>query len=123
MRALIAAVVVLALATSPSALGHQPSFVIQGDFRIGGYAVKRDGSLRGMIAAFDQPSTIRRGTRYREVCYVSWRPIGLRASFYNLGGANPCAPAEGRFGDALLTSRRWRTTVGLRVGDDVRRLR
>ena len=123
MRALIAAAVVLALATSPSALGHEPSFVIQGDFRIGGYAVKRDGSLRGMIAAFDQPSTVRRGTRYREICYVAWRPIGLRVTFYNLGGGNPCAPELGRFSRATMTSKRWRTTLGLRVGDSVQRLR
>ena len=123
MRALITAAVALALATSPSALGHQPSFVIQGDFRIGGYAVKRDGSLRGMIAAFDQPSTVRRGTRYREICYVAWRPIGLRVTLYNLGGSNPCLPATGHFSEALMATRIWRTSMGLRIGDSLARLR
>ncbi|MDQ3670621.1 MAG: hypothetical protein M3377_10150 [Actinomycetota bacterium] len=124
MRAFLSALVIAAaLTTAPAALARSASFVIQADHKIGPYAVRKDGSLRGVIAAYGDPSSVRRHARYREICDVLWRPIGLRITFYNLGGGNPCAGATGRFGEATMTSTRWRTSIGLRVGDSLARLR
>jgi hypothetical protein len=111
----------LALAAASSALAA--SFVIQGDYRIGGYAVKADGSLAGAIDQFGQPTSIRRDARFREFCYVRWAGLGMRMTLYNLGGVNPCRPSAGRFSDALITGRRWRTANGLAMRDSLARLR
>jgi hypothetical protein len=93
--------------------------VILGDAVIGGFRVQKDGSLAGAIAALGQPSSkqLRSGT-----CYVKWTSAGVRMTFYNLGGANPCGP-RGRFGTATITGREWRTSKGLRVGASVSAIR
>ena len=115
---------VIALALAPLADAGDRTRVILGDSRLGSYRVKVDGSLAGAVAAFGEPSRIRRGSRYREFCYVSWRQLGPRIIFYNLGLANPCQPQSGRFYEATITSRAdWRTSKGLRIGDAVRGLR
>ena len=118
MRALATATAALVVAAIAAAAS--PARVIQGDYRIGTFAVKRDGSLRGMLRAFGDPSSVR---RRGEVCFLAWRAVGLRATFYNLGGFDPCAAARGRFGTATITGRAWRTSIGLRVGDPLHRLR
>jgi hypothetical protein len=102
-----------ALALAPSAAAR--SFVIQGDYKLGGYAIKRDGSLAGAISEFGRPTSIRRNAA-RE-CVVRWRPLGLRIVFYNLGGRDACKPQYGRFSEALITGGQWRTANGLRMGD------
>jgi hypothetical protein len=89
-----------------------PSFVVTGDTRIGSFAVKADGSLGGAIRAFGHPRLRRTG----EACAATWRSYGLTMSFYNLGGANPCAPRFGRFSRAVMHGTRWRTDKGLRIG-------
>ena len=123
MRALVSTLVVAFALAAPSALARSASFIIQADHKIGPYSVRQDGSLRGVIASYGDPSSVRRHPRYREICHVGWSPIGLSITFYNLGGANPCAGATGRFGEATMTTTRWRTSVGLRVGDSLARLR
>jgi hypothetical protein len=100
------------LALPAAAAGR--SFVIQGDHTIGGYAVKRDGSLQGAIREFGRPTSLQ---GREEFCTARWPALGLRIVFYNLGGQNPCLPRYGRFSDALLTGKRWRTSSGLRIGD------
>lgn len=113
-RCLLLAGLTLALAV-PAASAAPSSYVIQGDYRIDGYAVKANGKLAGAVAAFGQPGSLRRGPR--ENCAARWPSLGLRIGFYNLGGANPCRPETGFFGSALVTGRRWRTANGLRIGD------
>jgi hypothetical protein len=114
-------VLVVAAAALALGAGGVSSFVIQGDHKIGGYAVKADGSLRGAVREFGAPSSRRR--RFQATaCDVRWRDLGLRIEFYNLGGTDACSGA-GRFLRATITSRRWRTAKGLRVGDSVARLR
>jgi hypothetical protein len=102
------------------AAGGQSSFVVQGDHRIGGYAVKADGSLGGAVEAFGDPSTRR---RHGIACDLTWRSLGLWINFYSLSLRNPCSAQGGRFGAAVVTGRRWRTSLGLRIGDPVARLR
>lgn len=117
MRPLL--IVVAALLLAPAA---QAAIVIQGDTKLGRFAVQRDGTLQGAIEAFGDPATLRRHPRFRETCYAGWPEIGLRITFYNLGGENPCAPQWGYFSLAEVTGRDWRTASGLRIGDPLRRL-
>jgi hypothetical protein len=116
---LIAAATVLAglvLAPAASAAG----FTIGGDWRMGSFAVKEDGTLRGAIDAFGSPSSKERD---HEVCTVRWTRHGLRIVFYNLGGNNPCRPRFGFFGNARAKSAEWDTNRGLQIGDRQRRLK
>jgi hypothetical protein len=119
----VAAIIGVALA--PAASAQPSSFVIQGDYKIGGYAVKKDGTLFGAIEEFGEPTSIRRG-RYRGrvsgTCVVRWRNLGLRIIFYNLGGQDPCVPQYGFFREALLTGPRWTTTKRVRIGDPMHEL-
>src|ERR671919_887115 len=98
------AAVALVLA-SAGAAQTAPSFVIAGDTKVGAFAVKTDGSLVGAIRAFGQPRLRRTG----EACRATWAQYGLTMSFYNLGGANPCAQRFGRFSKAIMHGTRWRT--------------
>lgn len=120
----VAICVLVALALAPCAVAR--SFVVQGDTTIGGYAVKANGTLGGAIEAFGQPTTLR-GTSYqgqpRIACVARWQHLGLRISFYNLGGEDACEPRSGYFSQALVTGKQWRTAKGLRIGDSARRLR
>ena len=97
-----------------------PSYVIQADVNIGGFKVKRDGTLGGATGVLGRPTSKRlKG----HVCHVGWRSFGVRMTFYNLGGQPACSDSTGYFGSATVTGRLWRTSVGLRVGDGVTRLR
>ena len=110
MKAALAAGICALLAASGAAAA--PSFVIQGDAKIGSFAVKTDGSLAGAIRSYGQAKLRRTG----EVCIATWPAYGLTMSFYNLGGANPCTPKFGRFSKAITHGKRWRTGKGLRIG-------
>jgi hypothetical protein len=116
---------VVAAAITPSSSAQITSFVIQGDYKIGGYAVKANGTLDGALKAFGEPTSIRRGAyrgRPSVTCVVRWRSLGLRIQFYNLGGQDPCKPQYGYFGHALITGKEWRTSKGLRIGEPSHRL-
>lgn len=117
VRAAVVAGIALVLAAS-SAAAH--TFVVMGDSRIGGYAVKRDGSLRGAIAAFGDPRL--RRMFGRGACRATWSRHGLTIDFYNLGGEDACTPRGGRFSRAVMRGPHWRTSLGLRVGDSTRKL-
>src|SRR5918992_1421145 len=108
-----------ALIGAGAATAATPSLVIAGDEKIGSFAVKADGSLGGAIRAFGQPKLRRTG----EACRATWAPFGLTMSFYNLGGANPCAPRFGRFSKAIMHGTRWRTDKRLRIGMSSRLIR
>lgn len=114
-----------ALSLAPGSGAQPNSFVIQGDYKLGDYAVKTNGTLDGAIRAFGEPTSIKRG-RYRgrptNECVVRWTDIGLRIHFYNLGGQDACARQYGYFGQALITGKQWRTSKGLRIGEPSRRL-
>jgi len=82
LKLFIATVVALtALVVTSSAAAAV--FTIRGDWKMGSFAVKEDGKLRGAVDAFGKPSAkVRNG----EVCTVRWSQHGLRIVFYNLGG-------------------------------------
>jgi hypothetical protein len=106
------AVLTVALALASPASAHE--LTIYGDWKIGSFLVKRDGTLAGAIAAFGKPaSRVRDGL----ACTVRWPRHGLRIGFYNLGGANPCRGETGFFSNARAQGTHWQTNRGLEVGD------
>jgi hypothetical protein len=111
-----AAAVAFVIATSATA--HV--FTIHGDWRMGSFAVKRDGTLGGAIDAFGQPKS---RSRDGVACTVRWPQHGLRIGFYNLGGENPCSREFGFFSNARAKGRHWETNRGLAIGDRQYRLR
>lgn len=117
-RLTIGAVVTLSLVLVASA--GAAVFTIHGDWRMGSFKVKRDGTLRGAIDAFGPT-----GSRDRngEVCTVRWPRHGLKIVFYNLGGLNPCKPANGFFSNARARGPHWKTDRDLAIGDRRHRLK
>lgn len=77
------------------------------------------GTLGDALDVFGRASSRRRDG---VVCEVRWQAIGLRIFFANLGGGDPCSREYGYPGSARITSARWRTSRGLRVGQAARRI-
>ena len=118
-HAAVASIAIISALAGAGAANAAPSFVVQGDTKLGGFAVKADGSLAGAIRAFGRPRLRHTG----EACVATWALYGLTMSFYNLGGANPCRPRFGRFSRAIMHGTRWRTDKGLRIGVSNRLIR
>jgi hypothetical protein len=118
MKKLILAVAIVAMLL-PAAPSGAHVFTIHGAWRIGDFAVKRNGTLAGAIRAFGDP-----GSRHRrgESCVVRWPGHGLKMLFYNLGGNNPCRGRTGFFAKARAKGPHWRTDRGLERADRQRRL-
>ncbi len=118
MRLFIATIAVL-IGLVVTASAAAAAFTIRGDWKMGAFAVKRDGTLGGAVDAFGQPSSkVRNG----EVCTVRWSRHGLRIGFYNLGGRNPCRGRYGFFSNARAKGPHWKTNRGLAIGDSKSRL-
>lgn len=116
-RFLFVVAVVLAVTGIAAA---SPSFVVRGDEFIGTFAVKKNGTLGGLQAAFGKPGRLTPG---QDGCTALWGSIGLRVSLYNLAGKNPCKPATGYFSTAVMTGSRWKTNKGLAVGATLAKLK
>jgi len=116
---LVAATVVVLTALVVASSSAAAVFTIRGDWKMGAFAVKRDGTLRGAVDAFGLPS---QKSRNGEVCTVRWSQHGLRIVFYNLGGNNPCRGKFGFFSNARAKGPHWKTNRDLAVGDSERRL-
>lgn len=107
----------VATAAADSSAPGASSFVIQGDRRIGGLAMGR-GTPREALDRFGVPG-LRRSRP--PSCIIAWPRLGLTINFLDFE-RRPCT--NGGPVVASITNRaRWRTLVGLRVGDGVRRLR
>ena len=116
---LITATVALVAALLLTSSAAAAVFTIRGDWRMGSFAVKKDGKLRGAVDAFGQPTKkIRNG----ESCAVRWTQHGLRIFFYNLGGNNPCRGEFGFFSNARAKGPHWKTNRDLAIGDGEGRL-
>jgi hypothetical protein len=86
--------------------------------RIGPFHVDRDG-IDDAVSDFGRPDS-RDAKRYE--CTLRWEQKGVEILFVSSTGSR-CDPQRSAFCAATLTSHRWRTTKGLRVGDSVGRLR
>jgi hypothetical protein len=87
---------------------------------IGDFRPARNPRLRAAIRAYGQ-TTSRRGGG--EICRVRWANIGVRITFQNFGGVDSCTPSGGRAQKAVVDDDRWRTGKGLRIGNEITRLR
>ncbi len=91
--------------------------IVQGDRSIGGVVMGR-GTLAQALTRFGAPSLKRSRP---PSCLVTWPRLGLTATFLDFSG-NPCK--DGVPVVATITNRaRWRTALGLRIGDGVQRLK
>ena len=115
------AVLVAALAAALPAGDAAAALVVRGDNFIGDYHVKKNWTLEGAIDAFGAPTRVVQ--KYQDICTVSWRHLGLRMRFYNLGGQDACAPRYGYFSHAVIKGDDWRTARGLAIGYPVSKLR
>lgn len=94
--------------------------------RLGPWVVRSSGSptLAGARAAFGRPTAC--ASRAPGYASASWRPAGLRATFYTLDipPAGPACKAGARLfvGSVTLTGSSWQTSKGLRVGDTLARV-
>lgn len=115
---LVAAAAGIAVAASGASAETGASvFVIQGDRSIGGLAMGR-GTPEQAVARFGVPAL----TRSRPPsCVVAWPRLGLTINFFDFAG-EPCTDG-GPVGATITNRARWRTSLGLRVGDGVQRLR
>src|SRR5215208_3288543 len=113
---LVVAVLVVAVPGSGAHTGAS-TLVIQGDHVVGGLRMAR-GTATQAVTRYGAP-TLKRAQG--QSCLVTWRPLGLAISFLSFEG-QPCT--KGVAVVATVTNRgRWRTALGLRVGDTVARLR
>ena len=94
-----------------AALAVAPSYVVRGDTQIGAFKV-RGGVLADAKKAFGAPTTVCK--KNASQCTVAWRNLGLVISFLSLERRDPCN--TGFLVLATMTSRRWTTAVGLRIG-------
>jgi hypothetical protein len=93
-----------------------PPLVVHGDHGVAGIVVGRS-TASAATARFGAALVERRGND----CVPRWPGLGLRLEFLSLGYGPACT--KGVLIDARVTSRRFRTERGLRVGDPAARIR
>ena len=97
----------------------QRSFVIVRDVSIGGFP--RAGDVRSAVAVFGEPSGFT--DRIYDRCTLHWKALGLSMqTYYSQGALDPCGDSA-RHVSTTATDRRWRTSLGLRIGDPAAKLR
>lgn len=131
MRAALLAVAALIAAGSGAAGPSQDSGsrVIRASAsfqRLGDWRIDRASTLSGAIDAFGEPSTC----RVHEPIHATarWAALGVTVDLGTLGGLPPgqtgcTAPELIHVNYVRVTSRAWRTSLGLRVGSTERSLR
>jgi hypothetical protein len=95
-----------------------------GGVDVGPYRVFADPTYRGAIAAFGAPSSCRLVRNERAWAVARWRRLGVVAELVSFGALPPhrnacTAPAAMPIAKLRLTGARWRTALGLRLGDGV----
>jgi hypothetical protein len=85
--------------------------------RIGPFHVDRD-RIRDAVSDFGPPDS---REAKRNTCTLRWNQKGVEILFVSTTGSR-CDPDLNFFCAATLTTHRWRTTKGLRVGDSLARL-
>lgn len=131
-RALAALVLVAGLcaAAVPTTRAGSTAVVIRAGKsfqRVGPYVVRRDPTLRGAIRALGAPTACRVKSGPSHVG-ARWAHLGIAMELVTFGlvppGKNGCtAPGSIRLWYVAATGERVRTSLGLRVGNPVARLR
>jgi len=118
MRRLPILVVLASLTIVPGASAKQ-SFLIVRDVSVGGFP--RDATVGQAVAVFGEPNAGAKPVYDR--CTLRWHHLGLTMNtYYSQGALNPCGDS-GRHVSTTVTDGRWRTSVGLRIGDPAAKLR
>jgi hypothetical protein len=95
-----------------------PGYVIHGDHGIAGVEIARATSADAR-ARFGPPASARATSA--SDCVLRWPKLGLRLQFLSLGRGASCR--HGALVVATVTHRsRWRTALGLRIGDPAARI-
>jgi hypothetical protein len=110
-----AAVVVATPSAAPT-----PSFVITGDTSIAGFP--RDGKVRRALALFGQPQR-REPYGYEDACLLVWPVWGITMVAYYTGSQSERCSPDAKHRSTTVTGSRWRTSLGLKIGDPLARLR
>ena len=93
---------------------------------IGPWRTGTTPTFAAAVAAFGRETTCTRLKALPAFAAVEWRQLGLRMVFgsYGPGGARPCRARRAVFLDnAGAHGKQWQTSLGLRVGDSVAKLR
>ncbi len=101
-----------ALVVGAPSVAATTSFVVRGDMQIGAFKT-RGGAVADAKKAFGTPSTVRK--KNASQCTAVWRDLGLVISFLSLERRDPCK--RGFLVLGTMTSRRWTTSAGLRIGN------
>ena len=125
----MAALAVLA-ATVMSSANYEGPWVLRAGRsfqQVGQFRIEADPTYRGAIRAFGPASSCKLAT-IDSGAIVRWADLGLRIRIATLGvipaRKTACtAPADLKVDNVRITSGRWRTSLGLRVGSSVRLLR
>jgi hypothetical protein len=125
----MAALAVLA-ATAVSGANYEGPWVLRAGRsfqQVGQFRIDADPTYRGAIRAFGTASSCKLAV-IDSGAIVRWGDLGLRIRIATLGaipaGKTACtAPADLKVDNVRITSNRWRTSLGLRVGSHVRILR
>jgi hypothetical protein len=120
MSAIALSAFALAMA-SPAAVPNDLTIVTLQ--RIGSYRYWPPASYQAAVTAFGRPSSKGTDVPDSNLCTVRWLPLGLDMGFASVPGACTAANLKRSvwFG-ATIHTRRWRTALGLRVGDSLTRL-
>jgi hypothetical protein len=120
--------VLCALLLATPAAGQPSSSVIRADRasqQLGSFRVRSDPTMRGVTRVFGRPRSCRLTSSISST--ATWNRFALRVAFATLGGIPPgrtaCTYREMRINWIRATGARWRTGLGLRVGDSVAELR
>ena len=93
--------------------------------RIGSYSFGRDPTYAAAVRAFGRPASRGVTALGSERCTVRWTKLGLEVAFASTP-SDPCSlPSLGQssWAGATIYAGPWRTSVGLRLGDSVAKLR
>ena len=114
-----------AIVLAPAAPSHviRASATMQ---HVGSLRLEQDPHASAARTAFGEPSSCRR-IRLEDGAIVHWRSLGVRIILATLGaipaGQEPCTWGGMPISVVDVTGRMWTTSLGLRVGDAVAKLR
>lgn len=126
---LVAALFLACVSTNAGAAG--PGTLIQASAsfqRLGAFWISDDPTYAGAISALGKASACHLIGGNPDLATAIWRQLGVRMTLVTYGGlprgkTGCTAPKQIWIAVVRVTGERWRTSLGLRVGDSERRVR
>jgi hypothetical protein len=130
-RVLLFLVVAAALGGFPATAESSDSYLIQasaGFQRLGHYWISDDPTYAGALKALGKSSSCHMVFYNPSHVVAAWRPLGVTMTLATFGGMTPgetgcTAPDRIYVSTVRVGSPRWTTSLGLRVGDPVSKLK